>query len=299
MSRKRGTQITVAAVVVVMAICSGCVAAGSGKRMTQSRQSDEAATVAYLHARDELLRESMAALPAGRAPMGRYVADVRAECGGILRHAPVPRRLVPVRGIKDLVARHLAFEQDAFLSQLIEGEALERAQRMPQFGASQRFAARIATIRWSDPVVTDLVHGYSGIEDGVLRSQPQNICTTAREWVKGGYGRPPKLAHHEFSQSVGKMWVRADRILKCGPPIESSVLAALRPYQPPTAPVTTRLVEVMELRLLFAERSARVTAERGLVDALGLKMHIYGSRHHVTLQNLKVLPAAPDCSGDK
>jgi hypothetical protein len=255
---------------IVMAIYSGCVATSSNE-ITQSRKSDPAATVAYLHARNELLHESMAALPAGRAAMERYVADVRAECGGILRQAPVPRRLVPVRGIKDLVARHLALEQDAFLSQLIEGEPLERAQRMPQFAAARQFAARIATMRWSDPAVTDLVHGYARIEDGVLRSQPQNMCTTAREWVKGGYGLPPKLAHREFSQSVGKMWVRADRILKCGPPMEGSVLAALRPYQSPTAPVTTRLVELMELRLLFAERSARVTAERGLVDALGLK----------------------------
>lgn len=296
MSVKSGI-CTAVVITVLMATCSGCASTDTSGKTTHSWNGDRAATVSYLHARDELLHVWMAELSAGEASMERYVAGVRAECRGILRHVPERNSQLPTR-LRGLVPLHLTSEQAAFLDELTE-EGLERVQRLSQVAAAQRFAARVATMRWSDPVVTDLVHGYARLESYVLRSLPQNACVRAREWANGGYGKPPKPVYVKFPLSIRRMWDRADQTLKCGPFMGNSVLAALRQYQTQTAPLTTRQIELMELRFSFAESSARVEALRGLYDALGLRGHVYRRRHIPSLQELKRIPAAPSCSGGR
>ncbi len=183
------SRIRIMVLIAVMVICAGCASASAG-----GKPNDGASTAAYLRARNGLLQKWMTTLAAGQGPMEEYVSDVRAECEGVLRDAPVTTKLAPVGSIRGLTNRRLAqAERATFLYKLTE-EGLEYAQRLPQLAAGQRFASRIAALRWSDPAVTDLVHSYASIENHALRSQPQNICARAREWVKDGYGSPPSLS---------------------------------------------------------------------------------------------------------
>lgn len=298
MIRKHGALVGAVAVVAI-GMCSGCASAGAGGTTRQSRGADRATTVAYLRAREELVHAWMVAVPAGRAPMEKYVADVRAECGGILRRAPAPAKFLGTVGHQ---TTQQAFQEELaiFRTKLLE-EGLGSTQRLPQLAAERRFVAHVAMMRWSDPAVTALVRSYAGIEYQTLRSLSDDVCSRAREWVNSGYGRPPKTTPVRPAKSLIKKWDRASRALKCvfSPPSERTVLSAVRQYETPGRHPATRQIETMESRLLATESWARGAAEQSLSNALGLRIRFFRHPHRPALRDVTAPPPPPGCSGEK
>lgn len=285
-----------AAGILTLVACAGCGAAGDPD--VHGGLADRA-TSEYLDAREALIRSSMADLPAGRDRMAAFVAHVRAGCSGALTGTPLDH--VEPLGRGKSVGRERAKVEDArFVVEIERG--LEGAQQTRQPATVQRFVKTTLSIRWNNPVVTDLVHTFIEIEEqrAGLASRV-DVCGKIKEWASNGYRKPPVIVPVEPSGALAEKWTRDVAALGCGkfsPTTPREVLRALRPYQQAGGGPTTRHVEVMEMRLMLEEAQARTAAVRSLAKALGLAMT--GPKHrkyrHPAIA-LKFPPEPPGCSG--
>jgi hypothetical protein len=295
----KGAKLWAAAVCLLAVIaCAGC---GTAKDpATHAQLVDREATSAYLAAREVLIRSSMADLSAGRGPMAAFVAHVRAECSDALRGTPLDHIRALARSRSDGQERVRLIRDAGFSSGI--GHVLEAAQQTRQMPAVRRFTRTVDSIRWHNPVVTDLVRTFIEVE--LLRrdlSQRVNVCTAIKEWSSTGYRRPPILVPVEPSEALANRWSGDVAALGCGkfsPVTPRELLRALRPYQQPGGQPTTRDVEVMEQRLFFEEERARNGAILSLGQALGVSAaRRKPSKYRLPINALKPLPEPAGCSG--
>lgn len=287
--------VTGAAVLMMAIICIGCSAGVSKDPATHAQIVDRSATSTYLRTREVLIRSSMADLPAGRGPMAGFVMHVRAECPDALRGTPVD----DVTPLARNMARRRAQLRDARFVVEIE-QSLEVAEQESQTAAARRFATTVASIRWSDPRIADLVNTFIQIELQRRQMPQPDVCRAIREWAIGGYQNGPVLTPAEPRGALGRKWMLEMAALGCGklspaPPMQ--VLRALRPYQQPGGHPTTREVEVLEGHLALEELRARGDAARSLDQALGLltTRHKRSKRQRSTT-GLVPPPELPSCS---
>jgi hypothetical protein len=288
---------TAAGLLAVIA-CAGCSSGASHDPPTHAQIADRAATGEYLRAREALIRSSMAELPAGRGPMAAFVTHVRAECPDALSGTPVDRVTPLARNTS--LAQLRAQLKDARFSMEIE-QGLEAAEREPQAAEARRFATTVASIRWSDPRIADLVNTFAQIELQ-RRHMPQlDVCRKIREWASSGYRRLPASIPAEPRGAIGRRWIRDVAALGCGkfsPANPREVLRALRLYQQPGGHPTTRDVEVMEIHLTLEESRARAKINRSLAQALGISASWpKSSRRPPSTTGLNAFPELPGCSG--
>lgn len=266
MQRSRG--LGVAASLLVAIACAGCSSQGAA---APAQSANYAATNAYFHARERLIRSSIASLPAGRAPMAAFVAHVQADCGGILHGAPGRVSSRPLREMSAAQQR-VELERAIFITEL--EESVETVQREAQAVAAERFATLVDSLRWGDPRVTALVHTYVAIEMQQRHMAPLDVCKKLREWVSTGYRKVPAPARpFEPRGALGRKWVRAVAALGCGmfaPAIPQEILRALRHYQPAGAQPSARSIELLEARFALEEHRASLDAKVSLFHALGL-----------------------------
>lgn len=289
----------VAACLLMMGACAGCSSQAS---TTGSQSADYAATSAYLHAREQLMRSSVASLPAGRAPMVAFVAHVQAGCGGILSGAPVHLSSLPLREMSAAQQR-VELEKAVFIEAL--NQSVERVQQEAQAAAAERFATSVDSLRWSDPRVTDLVHTYVAIEMQRRHMASLDVCRKLREWASTGYRKvPPPTQPFEPHGALGRKWMRAAAVLGCGkfsPAVPEKVLAALRRYQRAGAQPSTRSIELLEARLILEEARTSLAAKRSLFHAIGLPpWRTRRPRHRARHGSSETRPGGlPGCTGEQ
>lgn len=316
---KIGSWLAAAGTGVVLAVtCCGC-ASGTSRDSATHAQADNysatnavisrdpathaqannySATNAYLRAREAFIRSSRAELPAGRGTMAAFVAHIHVECAGALRGTPVGQVTPPATGTSAGV-EDAQVEDARFIVEIEQG--LEAAEREPQTAAVRRFAETVASIQWSDPRITDLVHTLMQIELQRVDSRPLDVCREIREWARSGYQKlPAPTSAAEPRGAAGRKWIRDMAALGCGkfsPATPREVLRALRPYGQPGDRPTTRDVEVMEIQLALEESHARVAAP-SLPEALGIEVSRHKpSKHQRRITALSAPPEPPGCSG--
>jgi hypothetical protein len=291
-------RLGVAAGLLMAVACAGC---SSQKPAAPAQAASYAATGAYLHAREQLVRSSIASLSAGRAPMAAFVAHVQADCDGVLHGAPGQVSSRPLREMSAAQQR-VELEKAIFIGEL--EQSVETVQREVQAVAAERFATSVDSLRWSDPRVTDMVHTYVAIEMQQRHMAPLDVCKKLREWASTGYRKVPAPTRpFEPRGALGRKWVRAVAALGCGkfsPATPQKVLAALRRYQHAGAQPSTRSIELLEARFTLEEHRASLSAKRSLFNAIGLSPSgIRRSRHRHRRGSTETAPGElPTCTGE-
>lgn len=290
--------------VLAFVVCTGCSSAVSQDPPSHAQTVDYSPTGAYLRAREALIRSSVADLPAGRGPMAAFVVRVGTECSGALRGTPLDQIVLHPRHPSR--AEVLAVLHNSNLRRKIE-QGLEEAQQTPQAAAVARFATTVASIRWGNPRIADLVKTFGEIELQRRHMRQRNVCRDIREWVASDYRKVPSATSTELSGATGHRWMLDVAALGCGkfsPANPRVVLRALQPYQQSGAYPTTRDVEVMEIQLSFEEADDRENAARSLWHALGVSPSVTNpqrrrkhSRRSPHVLALGAPPAPPRCSG--
>lgn len=268
-----GLRLLVALGCVLSAIsCAGCSTSDPhpGGVLTgvpaAARAKDYKATGEYLRARAEALRTTMAALPLNVSPAEAVIAHARSECPGSLRGTPAvavaERRLK--RGQVALVTAILLQEIEAS----VVGQYTEDTLEAITEPAAHAFAAKVASLHWANPRITNLARALVGVEAHLLSAAPIDVCRAIRAWAASGYraaseAEEPGLRH----AAVWRAWRRALRAAGCRfpePPIQRTLLAVLHPYERPGSAPTTRQIETTEVHLVRAVSKA----DRGRVETL-------------------------------
>ncbi len=292
---QRWGLLGVAAGLLIAIVYAGC---SSQNPATGAQSADYAATSAYLHAREQLIRSSVASLPAGRASMAAFVAHVKADCGGILSGVPVYLGSLLMRNMS-VTEQQAALEKARFILEL-EG-SVETAQREAQVSAVERFATLVTSLHWSDPRIATLVHPFIEIEMQRRHIFPLDVCKKLREWASTGYRKVPALAPIDPRGALGRKWAHAVAALGCvkSPTATLDVSAALRPYQRAGARPSTRSIELLEARLTLEELRSSLGAKRSLFHAVGLSPSWAWSSVHRGLQGRPEIASArlPSCDG--
>jgi hypothetical protein len=143
---------------------------------------DREATKNYLAAR-RALETHVARSPAvHRSAAKTYVAGIANMCGGVLKHAP------PITGQRRYMHEGSTIvlrPQAVLFSDAASG--VEQAARRLDEVAIRRFTREVRGLRWSDSVLTKLVHTLGEIEDAQLEQETPELCRNARTWVASGY----------------------------------------------------------------------------------------------------------------
>jgi hypothetical protein len=298
--RRRASVGLIASIVVLMAIvCSGCSLGASRDPVTPAQATDRAATSEYLRARKAFIRSASADLPAGRIPMAALIGHVRAACAGALRGTPLSQPVPPVQSMSP--GQKQVWLKYTRLTRRIE-EVLEAAQQRRLDTAIKRFTATVASSRWNDPRITDLVNTFIQIERQRLYTPQPDVCREIKKWMVSDYRQlPAPLYVGEPGGAIGRRWTHDVAVLGCGkfsPATPRVVLTALRSYQRPGAQPTTRQVELMEISLTFEESYARTNANRSLAQALGLPVpRTKLSTRLPSAAALNAFHEPPGCSG--
>jgi hypothetical protein len=184
--------------------------------------ADRAATDAYLHARYEYVKATVAVLPAMTADALAYTKRLEDECRGVLagsEPAPSPAPDPREEGERD---RRL-HETSAVMMELARSTIA--AESAPLAPADTSFAAAVAPLRWSDQEVASAV-AQELQEFAAARVGPDaaEVCADLRAWQQSGYTRlAPRTRELEAQQQKELEAVVAGR----------SVDALLKPYEGP------------------------------------------------------------------
>jgi hypothetical protein len=131
------------------------------------RPIDAVATRAYLNARSELDRATVAALPGIRRSGEAFVTTIARECPAAAK-----------------MARHNAgFDIMSVEATRILAAVMRRVNR----AAIRQFDHAVASLRWSDPQLTLLVHGMTIREDAAVNVGVPDLCGELKRWSRSGY----------------------------------------------------------------------------------------------------------------
>lgn len=153
----------------MMAVLGGVVLSAGA----ESTSSDEAATVAYVHARHRLFSALLASVRSEEAPVTAYVQQVAAECPGVLGSAPHSVE------VEDFLAEEVA----AF-----------KAALGPSFlPPSLAFARAVAPLRWSSGKLTRAIRADANDDVKEGQTPAPDLCADYRAWVTSGYRTLPAV----------------------------------------------------------------------------------------------------------
>jgi hypothetical protein len=280
--------------------CAGCSSAGapSGDVLTKvpptARAKDYTATSEYIHARAEAIRTTMAALPLDASSTEAVIAHVRSECAGALRGTPAAATIEKGHVTKVELASAVLL-LDIFGS--IHGRWASQNSEAPLAeSAARTFAARVASLRWADPGITNVARAFVGVEEQLFAIPPIDVCQVIRGWAASGYRKVPGaeelLRPHG---AVGRAWRHALLAIGCRGrvvPIEKTLLAVLHPYERSGDSPTTRQIEEMETSLWVAFGKS----ERGHLEALWRLLGLPPPQREKTKGKLRTSPPVTDCS---
>ncbi len=282
--------------------CTGCAtsdpqAGGALTRVTAAaRAKDYRATSEYLRARAEEIRTTMNAMPLNAASAEAVIAHAGSECPGALRGTPAVAaaegHLAGAKGQMPVVTAVLMLEIDGS----VVGRYIMAGGQPVTESAAQMFAAKVTSLHWADPRITNLAHALVGVEAQLLAVPPLDVCRVIREWAGSGYMTAPGVEESLRPHGViGQAWRRALRAIGCrrsAIPTEKTFLAVMRPYERPGGRLTTRQIEEMEARLV----GAVVRSENGRVEEL---MRVLGVPSSRKVKKKWLNSPEPDCAGLK
>jgi hypothetical protein len=145
---------------------------------------DSAATNSYLAARRTLQANSERSRVERTSAVKAYVAGIVSTCAGTLRGAPPPitgkRRFTVRKGSTVEIAPRVILFLDA-------AEGVEQRMRLAETAAIREFTREVRGLRWTDSVLTKLVHALADVEDAQLEQEAPEQCRDARAWAASGY----------------------------------------------------------------------------------------------------------------
>jgi hypothetical protein len=159
------SAVLLAGVMIAISPCAASAHASS---------SDVAATGVYLRAYYAATRAEIKSFPAGITAVDALAKRVQAECPGALANAPKPDPGPESASTAEYVAEDVI---DAAFGAAV---STERARR-------SRFARVVARLRWSNRVLTQLVHEKAAGEAEKATISPPNLCVDIRAWAANGY----------------------------------------------------------------------------------------------------------------
>jgi hypothetical protein len=290
--KKRMAIAIVCLAVAVIVVAVSVASSGPSKA-----KNDFSSTKAYLQARYSLMRASERLLPQGRTAVNRLVADVGAECPGILGNAPAEKgiqRASGEGGVLRLSTRNL------LLLEIVS--AVEVSFRESATPAISNFVNKIKQLGWSNGEITDVVHSFGSVEAARLKRRLPELCRDMRIWVASGYKHVP--ANTEAAdpnvEAPGIALASALGDLGCGTGYpERSILQLLKPYQHPSEGLTSVSVDRLETKVSGAEATIVRSAVMRTEGVLGLPLG-QGDAHALSsLRRIRKTPvlAVGECTG--
>jgi hypothetical protein len=165
---------SVHAAALLAALLTAALALLPGTAVAQVSPGDASATRAYLQADYTATRVELSDFPTSIAAVETLAVQVRSECPGVLANAPVPAHGAP----PSPTAADLGEEQlDAVFGAAANTESARR----------RGFASLVARLRWSNAVLTRLVHEQADGEAELAATPPPSLCADMRSWVASGY----------------------------------------------------------------------------------------------------------------
>lgn len=161
-------MIRLAGSAIALAVGIGCLALPSGALASSGNAT---ATLAYLRADHAFLHQVIVRLPAERAALNTFIANVTDECPKIAAEAPMGPGLGELAE-ESFDAAAIAFEH-------------------PVATAAITFARDIAHLQWSNRKLARLVRLYATTERAEAMLTPPHLCSDLKEWAADGYGAPP------------------------------------------------------------------------------------------------------------
>lgn len=145
-------------------------------------QRDRAVTNRYLAARRVFATHLERSQTERDSAVRAYVAGIASSCAGALRGAP------PIMGKPGTVreGNTVALAPRALLF-LDAAVGVKQRMQLVETAAISEFTREVRGLRWSDSVLTKLVHAFVDVEDGRLEQEAPKLCRDARAWAGSDY----------------------------------------------------------------------------------------------------------------
>jgi len=147
---------------------------------------DRAATNEYLAIRGALVTHVEQSRTARGTAVATYVAGIASTCAGALKGAP------PIRGKRRYVQKGstlvLAPRTVLLLSAM---GSVEQTMHLADAAAIREFIREARGLRWTDRVLTRLVHALADTEGAELEQEAPELCREAHAWAASGYKSIP------------------------------------------------------------------------------------------------------------
>jgi hypothetical protein len=181
MSRHKRTALLagIATVCAVGTLLAVLIAGGSARTAR-----DPAATKTYLAARRTLETNVERSRVEHTSAVKTYVAGIASTCAGALRGAPPPitgkRRFYVRKGSTLVLAPRAILFLDAAVG-------VEQRMQLAETAAIREFTREVRGLRWTDSVLTKLVHALADAEDARLEQEMPELCRDANAWAASRY----------------------------------------------------------------------------------------------------------------
>lgn len=180
------------------------------------RQSDIAATRAYLQAKHELWQAEARISSASQAAVHELVAHVDSQCPNVLAGAPATK-----------VIGALEWQTLAQVS---------HASTAPTREAQIAFTKKVERLRWSNHKLTYYIRGSAEEARADVELVMPDICSEARAIAASGYQTvPPSMAQLERQEIAAnsKVTIVVHSHEKASGSLEEMILRMLKPYERP------------------------------------------------------------------
>lgn len=174
-------------VLLVVVSCGSMASCGDARPI---RRDDAVATRTYVNARSELVQATASALPAIRRGGGVFVAHVVGECPAAM------------------MAPHNA----GFGVMSVEmTRAPAAVMRQANSAAIRKFDHKVASLGWSDPRLTLLVHDMAIREEAALDVATPDLCGDLKLWSRSSYKTVPASTsrYNRRTAALGTMEARS------------------------------------------------------------------------------------------
>ncbi len=161
-------------VCVAMTIATAVVWSSTPAALAQVSAGDATATRDYLQADLAQTRAEVTGLPTAVAAIEALRGRLQVECPGVLAGAPKPAQGSEPSSSAIEIGED---EQAAVFGMAEHTEYLRR----------RGFAHAVSHLRWSDRLLTRLIHSYAAEEAAQAEIPPPDLCSDMRAWVSSGY----------------------------------------------------------------------------------------------------------------
>jgi hypothetical protein len=202
---------------LVFVLCSGASALAKPVQPSRGvRQSDIAATRAYLQAKHVLRQAEARSSSASQTAVHELVAHVEDQCPNVLAGVPA------TKAIGALEWQTLA--------------QVSRASGLPTREAQIAFTKKVERLRWSNHKLTYYVRGSAEEARANVELVMPDICSEARAIAASGDQTvPPNMAQFERQENAAnsKVTIVVHSHEKASGSLEEMILRMLKPYERP------------------------------------------------------------------